>query len=189
MWLAWRTVVGVRGRRNEVASASSSSSSGDWTQGGRERTARCLSRLSALAVRLRLEDARVRGVLEMECDWLLRTVALSGVVVSLEKADTALTLDWGRGCGCGCECSVDDDEGGGMGDGSSLAAWGEAEVKGNVEPTAGEGEGEGEAWSEVPWGAASGRAWWEAPLLARDSMPWSDFGQSSMDERFMLVGR
>ena len=57
--------MGVRGRRNEVASTLSSSSA-DWTQGGRERTARCRSRLSALAVRLRFDDASVRGVLEME---------------------------------------------------------------------------------------------------------------------------
>lgn len=72
LWLAWRTLVGVRGRRKLVASTLSSSSA-DWTQGGSERTARCLSLFSALAVMLRLEDASVRGVLEMDCEWLLRT--------------------------------------------------------------------------------------------------------------------
>jgi hypothetical protein len=54
-----------------------SSSSADWTQGGSERTARCLSLFSALTLVLRLEDASVRGVLDIDCEWLLRTGAPS----------------------------------------------------------------------------------------------------------------
>lgn len=65
--------MGVLGRSRLEASTFSSSSSADWTQGGSERTARCLSLFSALAVMLRLEDASVRGVLDIDCEWLFRT--------------------------------------------------------------------------------------------------------------------
>ena len=122
--------MGVRGRRKAVASMpSSSSSSADWTQGGSERAARCLSLFSALVVVLRCEDASVRGVLDMECEWLflLGGPSWPSLVVaceSFEPPDWALTLDWGR-----CSDEVRDEAvGGGMGEGSSLLAEDEVSV-------------------------------------------------------------
>jgi hypothetical protein len=50
LWLAGRIVEGVRGKRKELASASSSSSSAVCTHGGSDRTARCFSLFSALAL-------------------------------------------------------------------------------------------------------------------------------------------
>jgi hypothetical protein len=77
---------------------------------GRVRAARCLSLFSAL--RVRLDDASVWGVLETDWLWLLR--ATPSLWLPREAADTALTRDCGRCCEC-------DDEavGGGMGEGSS----------------------------------------------------------------------
>lgn len=112
---AGRTEVGVRGRSSEVTSATSSSSA-DWTHGGRERAARWRSRLSA-AVELVLEDASVRGVLETLWLWLFRTPALS-LWSSRETRETTLTREWGRCCE-DCEEAL----GGGMGEGSSELEW------------------------------------------------------------------
>lgn len=195
LWVAWRTVVGVLGRRKEVASASSSSSA-DWTQGGSERTARWRSLFSALAVRLRFEDARVRGVLEMEYDWLFRAGPPSWL--SLETPETALMRDWGRWKECGCECS-DEDEGGGMGEGSSLFGCAGAGVGvGVVEAAEDEDEVMAGALEEafgletwaLPWAAAtSGRSKAAASVRPTGSMSLlSVLVGSPMGVLVMLVG-
>jgi hypothetical protein len=69
--------------------------------------------LSAAVELVPLEDASVRGVLEMLWLWLLRAAALS-LCSSRDVPDTTLILEWGRCCE-DCEEAV----GGGMGDGSS----------------------------------------------------------------------
>jgi hypothetical protein len=76
---------------------------------------------------LRLEDASVRGVLDIDCEWLFRAAAPS-----------SLTLDCGR-----WEVTVEA-VGGGMGEGRSLWPLDEFSVD------------DCEVWT-LPWVAASGR--------------------------------
>lgn len=76
---------------------------------GSVRAARCLSLFSALKVRL--EDASVWGVLDT--DWLWLFLKAPSLLLSREFPETALTLDCGRCCEF-TELAV----GGGMGEGS-----------------------------------------------------------------------
>lgn len=158
--------MGVRGSSSEVTSAISSSSA-DWTHGGRERTARWRSRLSAAVELVPLEDARVSGVLETLWLWLLRAAARS-LWSSRSRPETALTLESGRCCD---DC--DEAVGGGMGEGSrrppelpgwvELLVWWEAAVL------------------KASWGLRK-PSW--GPLAALEPLealePWSLFLRSAM---------
>jgi hypothetical protein len=64
------------------------------------------------ALRVRLEDASVRGVLDTDWLWLLRGAPSLWEV--REVRETALTLD----CGRGCEATEEEAVGGGRGEGS-----------------------------------------------------------------------
>jgi hypothetical protein len=72
--------------------------------------ARCLSLLSAL--RVRLDDASVWGVLDT--DWLWLFLTAPSPWLPRDVADTALMRDWGRWCEFAEEAV-----GGGMGEGRS----------------------------------------------------------------------
>jgi hypothetical protein len=74
--------------------------------------ARCLSLLSAPALRVRLDDASVCGVLETDWLWLFLTAVASPSLVRDSPETALLTLDCGR-----CEFT-EEAVGGGMGEGS-----------------------------------------------------------------------
>lgn len=81
---------------------------------------RCLSLFSALALalRVRLDEASVWGVLDTDWLWLFLAAPSLWLWLLRELPDTALTLD----CGRWCEFS-DEAVGGGTGEGCSWPPW------------------------------------------------------------------
>jgi hypothetical protein len=85
---------------------------------GSVRALRCLSLFSALALRVRLDDASVWGVLDTDWLWLFLAALSLWLWLLRELPETALTLDCGRLCEL-----ADEAVGGGMGEGKSWLLW------------------------------------------------------------------